>query len=115
MAPTWKEWSSKIGADPFTSPHEAKWAIPAYAAYMRSLRRGWSGRSRTVYEQHPLAVASYNAGQGRIISAQKQCKDALLWPDIAACLESITGPRNANETKSYVARIYSVWQLMEEK
>ena len=113
MEPTWQEWSKRIGADPYTSPHVAKWAIPAGAAYMRSLRKSWSGRERPVMAQHSLAMASYNGGIGSIITAQKHCDDALLWESIAPCLEQSTGKKNAKETVDYVARIYRYFNLME--
>lgn len=80
---------------------------------MRSLRKGWNGRGRQVIDQHDLAAASYNAGQGSIISAQKQCSDALVWTDIAPCLQRITGAKNAQETAGYVDIIHINYRIME--
>lgn len=72
---------------------------------MRQLRAAWGARSRTALEKQRLALASYNAGLGSILSAQRNCSEALLWDSIAPCLPAATGAANAKQTIDYVARI----------
>jgi soluble lytic murein transglycosylase-like protein len=110
MPSTAQQYARRLGLDPYTSPHIAKFAIPAGAAFMADLRRQWSGRERSPIEAHWPAVGSYNRGLGNILSDQRECKDARLWPDIAVCTA-----RHTTETTDYVTRIQRYWQLMESK
>lgn len=113
MPATARDLAKTLGLDPYTSPHVAKFAIPAGALYMAQLRSVWK-RDRVPLEQHWLAAASYNAGTGSIISAQARCNQAHLWPDISVCLKDVTGEAHAKETLGYVIRIDSNWQKMEQ-
>ncbi len=94
------------------SVHDADLAIEAGAFYMAKLRRAWRAE-RPQAERHRLAQASYNAGLGNIVAAQRRCHDARLWDAIAPCLKEVTGARNAHETTTYVERIQR-WRLMME-
>jgi soluble lytic murein transglycosylase-like protein len=105
MEPTWRDAIRALGWPQTLSRRDAAYAITGGAWYMRKLRGNW-GRGRSVLEKHDLALASYNAGLGSIIKAQKVCADALLWPAIAPCLVHVTGPRNARETTNYVAKTH---------
>jgi membrane-bound lytic murein transglycosylase MltF len=84
-------------------PH-TEFAIDAGAYYMAKLRRIWRAE-RTTLERHQLAQASYNAGAGNILKAQRFCGHARLWRTVRECLHLVTGARNAQETKTYVERI----------
>lgn len=102
MPGTWRDvtralnWAS-------VDPTMAGPAIEAGAYYMATLRRAWSS-PRPQDERHRLAQASYNAGLGNILAAQRACGGARDWADISRCLPSVTG-RHAQETLTYVERI----------
>jgi soluble lytic murein transglycosylase-like protein len=109
MPATWDEVSRELSLH--GSPHDDL-AIDAGAYYMAKLRRVWR-RDRTSVERNALAQASYNAGAGNVLKAQTFCGGARLWPTVAECLHLVTGPKNALETKTYVARIGRWWREME--
>jgi len=113
MIPTWRDWVQRLKLDPMASPHEAKHAIPAGAAYMAQLRAAWRPDGRTILDRHALAAASYNAGMGNILKAQTLCGDPRLWQDISPCLAKVTGEKNAHETRGYVPAIWRWWGLLE--
>lgn len=87
-------------------------AIDAGAYYMAKLRRSWRS-PRPAEDRHQLAQASYNAGLGNLIVAQKRCGGPALYADIVACLPAVTGPRNSRETIGYVITI-AKWRRMME-
>ena len=93
------------------SPH-SDLAIDAGAYYMAKLRRIWTW-DRSSHQRHELAQASYNAGAGHILKAQRFCGGARLWPGVAPCLHLVTGANNAAETRTYVERIARWWRQME--
>ena len=70
MPGTWKEVSKKLGFGQ-VSPHIAKYSIQAGAYYMARLRKNWSS-PRPEMHRHSLALASYNAGLGNMLKAQKK-------------------------------------------
>jgi len=111
MPATWAqirvEMKYGLGVDPFM----ADVAIAAGAYYMAKLRRGWSS-PRPQGDRHKLAQASYNAGFGNLLKAQKACGGARLYDDIIRCLPDITG-RHSTETITYVRRIAKWWRMME--
>ena len=102
MPATWAEITQRLGYGTI-SRRDAKLAIELGAYYMARLSRGWSF-PRPVMDRHYLAVASYNAGFGSLLAAQRLCGGALLYSEIVACLPSITG-RYSMETITYVQRI----------
>lgn len=109
MPATWREVSSQLQIT--DSPHSTH-AIEAGAFYMAKLRRVWKA-DRAGLERNALAQASYNAGTGNILKAQRFCGDARLWLTIRECLPKVTGPKNAHETTTYVERIDRYWKQME--
>ena len=90
-------------------PRQAEPSILAWGYYMAQLRRTWSA-PRPEDDRRRLAQASYNAGAGNILKAQRSCNGAPDWRTIAACLPRITG-RHSKETITYVERI-AVWYRM---
>jgi len=102
MPGTWRDEASRLGYSGL-SPHAAGPAILVGAHYMAKQRRTWSA-ARPEDDRRRLAQASYNAGAGNIIKAQRACNGARLWPEISTCLPHVTG-RNAAETITYVQRI----------
>lgn len=79
-------------------------SIRAGCYYMARLRASWSA-PRPEGDRHRLALASYNAGLGHILAAQRVCDGAVLYEPIMVCLPQITGP-HASETLSYAPLIY---------
>lgn len=109
MPGTWAEVSGKLdfgGAHAFS----AKYAIEAGAYYMARLRRNWHA-PRPEADRHNLALASYNAGLGNILRAQRHCGGAALYAEIITCLPAITG-HHAEETQTYIPRIWRHYSLI---
>ena len=113
MPGTWSDMIVAMNYDKYASPYDAKLAIEAGAYYMYRLRRGWSS-PRPAGDRQKLAQASYNAGMGRMMAAQKLCGMSVLYDDIIVCLPDITG-RHADETIEYVRRIERWRRMMEEE
>jgi len=109
MPGTWRDMTRELAFE--GSPHDDV-AIDAGAYYMAKLRRIWAAE-RTTLQRHELAQASYNAGAGNILKAQKLCGDARLWPAVRMCLADVTGAKNARETTTYVERIARWWRALE--
>ena len=100
MPGTWAEAERALGVRNVYSATENSWAA---GWYMRRMMAIWTSK-RTDYQRLQLAQASYNAGAGHIIEAQRRCDDARAWPSISRCLPDVTG-RHAAETIQYVQRI----------
>jgi soluble lytic murein transglycosylase-like protein len=106
MPGTWAQVTRELGWSGI-SPRDAKYAIQAGAYYMAKLRRGWRS-PRPTMDRHFLAAASYNAGMGHLVAAQRLCGGAPLYADIIRCLPQVTG-KHAVETRTYVERI-QLWR-----
>lgn len=100
MPATWDEVAGTLGFE--ASPHSARHAIPAGAYYMRRLYRGWTSK-RPVEDRKRLAEASYNAGFGGVLGAQRRCGGAIRYTGIEPCLPE--------ETRKYVHRIRHWYHL----
>lgn len=110
MPGTWAEVAPTIGHSG-ASPHAVEPSILAGANYMRRMRSIWAAE-RPESDRRELAQASYNAGAGSIIKAQRACDGARNWPAISVCLPAVTG-RHATETVTYVERIRRwYWMLI---
>ena len=77
---------------------------------MKQLNKGWNSK-RPPSERYKLALASYNAGFGNLLSAQKLCNNAVLYKPIIDCLPSVTG-KHSKETINYVQHITRYYWLM---
>lgn len=106
MPGTWREAESAIGVTP-----DDVWipeaSIRAAAWYMGRLHRTWSA-PRPDMDRWMLAAASYNAGAGHLIKAQRACGGPNRYREIVACLPQITG-HHSKETKGYVRLIVTRW------
>ncbi len=103
MPLTWRDMK-RAGVVPYgASPRDARHAIQAQAFYMWKLTRTWSSR-RTDGDRIRLALASYNAGAGNLIKAQRLCDMRVEYLSIVKCLPLVTG-HNARETMDYIPRI----------
>jgi len=112
MPATWKDMQTRLGfsGDPFIPDLN----IQAAASYMKQLRNTWDRRGRESYQVNSLAMASYNAGTGNILKAQKLSGDKRLWCEINPYLVQVTG-RHHKETIDYVEVIWKyVDQLVQE-
>lgn len=111
MPGTWDDLRAQLRLGPAASPHD-EIAIQAGAYYMARQRHAWTS-PRPPDRRNELAQASYNAGLGHILAAQRSCQGARDWPEIAPCLPAVTGARNAAETSGYV-RAIAKWRAMME-
>lgn len=112
MPGTGREMAHRTGVDgPLTSPLVN---VLYGTAYDRRMLDIWSS-PRSPEERLELAHASYNAGAGHIIKAQRLAGGHLQWATIRLCLHRVTG-RHAEETLNYV-RLINKWyhQLKEEE
>lgn len=75
-------------------------SVYAQVYYMNKLFRIWKVE-RTALEKFELALASYNAGLGNILKAQKLSGNQRIWNDIKKYLSKVTGS-NSKETINYV-------------
>lgn len=110
MPGTWAEISKAMGYG-LADRRLAGPAIAGGAYLMHRMRANWSA-PRPWQDRHELALASYNAGLGHILAAQKACGSPALYPEIMACLPEITGP-HARETLGYAPAIFRTWAQME--
>ena len=104
MPATWKDVSRELKFGEATAFAPAL-NIQAHAYYMRQLRSQFK-RQRPEWDRHSLALASYNAGLGNVLKAQRECGNSLLYKPMASCLPKVTG-RHSKETTTYVDRIWS--------
>ena len=101
MPATWKEVADELGITlPATDPGAA---IKAQAYYMEHLSSKWSSRRPEACRLR-LAMASYNAGFGNILKAQRLALMTPCWDTIQNSLPEVTG-RHSEETIGYVDRI----------
>jgi soluble lytic murein transglycosylase-like protein len=110
MPATWDEAARELRLRPGSSAYSPEGSIQAAAWYMRRLRAVWRS-PRPEYDRHSLALASYNAGAGNLLAAQRRCNGAALYQDIAFCLPRVTG-RHAAETLHYVPAIWGFYREM---
>jgi len=92
-------------------PFNASDNIRGGAQYMRRMLNIWTWK-RTDYQRLELALASYNAGAGSIIQAQRECDGAITWSGIQQCLPAVTGHHSA-ETIGYVRNIKRWYRSMQ--
>ena len=106
MPGTWNEWAPRCdmaGADPF----DAEASVTVGAAYMAYLHAKWHS-PRPAIDRVCLTMASYNAGLGSLLNAQKRVQGALLYREIIRGLPLVTG-KYAQETIGYVRNILSFY------
>lgn len=107
MPGTWRDVTRQLGLPKGVMPNDAKYAIEAGAYYMAKLRGQWKAK-RPAIERERLTQASYNAGIGNIVAAQRLCGNPSGYAETVACLPGVTGPRAA-ETLGYVKMI-ALWR-----
>jgi membrane-bound lytic murein transglycosylase F len=108
MPGTWADVKRMMHLPDNASPRDPNFAISAAAYYMNYLWGKWTS-PRPPMDRYALALASYNAGLGNILKAQKEAGGALDYKSIIAALPKVTGRANAKETTDYVRRIFGYW------
>ena len=109
MPGTWSDATralSMIG----TSRFNPRANIKAAAWLMRRYTAIWTSH-RPPLAKLDLGKASYNAGPGNILKAQRESGGALLWGDISPYLHKVTG-EHSRETITYVKRIDIYYQQL---
>lgn len=116
MPGTWSDVAPLLGYSGL-SPHIAEPAIEAGAYYLADQIMFWT-EPRPYIEQRRLGEASYNAGAGNILKAQRECRQGSGlcggacrdWYEIHIFLDRVTG-RHALETIDYIEKIEH-WLMM---
>lgn len=106
MPGTWKDVSRDLGLPASADVFNPELNIIAASYYMHKMQATWRA-PRPIPDRKKLANASYNAGAGHLIKAQKRCGGVNLYDGIIACLPLITG-HHSKETITYVKRIADV-------
>jgi membrane-bound lytic murein transglycosylase F len=111
MPDTWNEAKAAFGYPIDASVFEPSLAIPAQAWYMERMWNAWKS-PRPDLDRRNLAFASYNAGLGHILDAQKLAGGAVGYDDIIAQLVHVTGEANSAQTRTYVTRINAIYAAL---
>jgi soluble lytic murein transglycosylase-like protein len=102
MPATWAEETQQLGLiNP--NPDEPCTNIQVGCAYMAQMLSGWTA-PRPPLDRICLALASYNAGFGNLLKAQKEAGNVNDYASIIGALHHVTGI-HATETREYVKRI----------
>lgn len=109
MPATWREVAPAIGAGN-RARTEPRPAIKAGAYYDAKLQRIWTA-PRPKADRISLVLASYNAGAGNVLDAQRACGGPNQYACVIRCLPEITG-EHAQETRTYVKRTWRWWRAM---
>ena len=104
MPPTWDDVRAALAFPAHATPFDPAYAIKGAAWYLGLLRRQWRS-PRAEDDRRRLVQASYNAGLGNVVKAQKRAGGATAYESIAARLHDVTGADHARETRAYVDRI----------
>jgi soluble lytic murein transglycosylase-like protein len=111
MPGTWRDMMHKMRMPANARPFDPEYAIPALCFYMAELHGQWTAK-REPADRYALALASYNAGIGNIIKAQKLAQkkygtdEANAYHCIISMLHLVTGYGNSRETRDYVEKIF---------
>ena len=108
MPKTWPEIRDQIGYEKTASAYSAELAIPAAAYYMSKLAHGWTSE-REEADRYCLALASYNAGFGNLLKAQKYANGAAEYYPIIEQLHRVTGHKHSQETTEYIKKIFKIF------
>ena len=107
MPGTWRDAQAALGPLAGVATIDPQASILAAGWYMGKLHRTWRA-PRPAMDRYLLSLASYNAGAGHIIEAQRRCGNFSLYRSIIPCLPLVTG-RHAKETTEYVEKIIGLW------
>ena len=111
MPGTWQDVKLREGWPHDATPYDVDYAIRAQASEIERLAvRVWTS-PRPVDLELEVVWASYNAGPGHVIKAQRHAHGARDWVDIAPYMHTVTGD-HAKETLGYVECIEARWEEM---
>ena len=115
MPSTYKDISSRAAG--FGSIDDPEWNIAAGVMHDRSLWRRWE-RDSIDADRRQFMFASYNAGEGAIMNAQRACVQRSLdqrsWQNVETVAPNV--PRwRYRETLGYVRKIRSGMETLDEK
>lgn len=110
MPDTWGDMQRQLGFK--GSAYSPALNLQAQAYYMRNLR-GQFKAPRPEYDKHSLAMASYNAGLGNILKAQRY-EGSLMYAPMINSLPRVTG-HHSKETRGYVQRIWRYIAILERE
>jgi len=105
MPKTWNEWSIKAGHE-HSDPYDFKASVETGACYLNWIYGQWA-MPRQEIDRIALAMASYNAGLGNILTAQRLADNAADYKTIISKLNKVTGDRNSAETLGYAYNIFN--------
>lgn len=106
MPATFAEWGAQAGYEP-GQRFDPEASIFTGAMYMAYLLKQWKS-PRPEVDRTCLALASYNAGLGSLLAAQREAKGALLYREIITGLPAVTKD-HSRETIGYVRKILEYW------
>lgn len=109
MPGTFKDVQDQLGL-PMANPWDPKLNIMFASFYMSRLNSFWKFE-RPHTDRVSLALASYNAGAGHLVKAQKLCGGSVYYGDIVRCLPKVTG-HHSKETIGYVTNIWGFFILL---
>ena len=96
------------------SVFDAQWNVCGGVYYMALMRNGWAA-PRSEEDRRKLAQASYNAGFGNILEAQKKAGGVNDYASIIEKLPMVTGTANAKQTTDYVVRIEQYYNQFKKE
>ena len=108
MPRTWQEVKNDLEFPNIATPFDPVVAIPAAAYYLSKQAYKWTSK-REEADRICLAFASYNAGFGNILKAQKYAHGAVEYYPIIEQLHRVTGHKNSQETIQYVQNIFKIF------
>lgn len=88
---------------------EPKYNIMAGIYYDRRMWDNWNAKGRAQEDRLRFMFASYNAGIGNVLKAQKLSPNKLTWTGVKPYLQMVTGESNAKETNTYIERIFKYY------
>jgi membrane-bound lytic murein transglycosylase MltF len=109
MPRTWAEIQRELKTK--GSATDADLCIRFGCYYMNKMLNGWNAEGRTTEDRVKLAQASYNAGYGNILKAQKVAHGAMDYASISGKLRAVTG-HHSRETLAYVSNIQAIYAWM---
>lgn len=108
MPKTWRDMQIELDIPEHITAYDADHAITAAAYYMQKMYSVWT-TPRPDADRYCLALASYNAGLGNVLRAQRKASMATDYYNIIRSLKYVTGATNATETRNYVERIFKTF------
>jgi membrane-bound lytic murein transglycosylase F len=111
MPATWDDVRAALRFPAAASPFEPRYAIRGAAWYLRLLRQQWRS-PRPEDDRRRLVHASYHAGLGNLVKAQRLAGGAVTYAAVIDCLDAVTGAPDASETRDYVVRIARIQQQL---